>query len=340
MLVSVDKLRRYELGALLQEGKALMGDIRIAKAQHEPTPTNVVVKHLRRACISSRSIARALNPRHLLIPINENPCVEVAVLKHLQAAGGHPAVIRLLDVIEDDEHLSIVCEFASGGDLFMATEAAMLAGNAAKKAAFMGISLANNAGCGGIAENAVKHVTKQLLSATRFLHLQGYAHRDISLENIFLARPGAWDIKLADFGLAAPLVDKQWVTREGDVNSRVGKASCAAPEAWSAFELNAYDGRAADAWSIGVCVLCMLVGTFMWDEPSASKNRVIAFLARDEGRIRVLLTSWFPRMTAGAVDFLDKLLCFVPSQRASLEEAEAHAWLQGGAADACAACII
>lgn len=51
-------------------------------------------------------------------------------------------------------------------------------------------------------ENIAKFFFNELISALLFVHENGFAHRDIKLENILISKD--YSVKLADFGFAAP----------------------------------------------------------------------------------------------------------------------------------------
>jgi len=314
ILTSHDGLRRYAIDVRAEPlSKALMGNVLCGHAlcqAHCP----VAIKRLKRACVDERTLAKCEWRR-----INENPRVEADVLASLQAAGGHPGIVRLLDVVEDCNSLNLVFEKAEGGDLFCALEEAHALRTQAGETFLSRPALS---------EDVVKRVMRQLVGALRFVHAQGFAHRDVSLENIVrMKKHGVWDVKLTDFGVVSPLRNARWVMRSGDVDRRVGKQHYAAPEAWNGEAGCPYDGCAADAWSAGACGLTLLLGQHMWSEPSCRDN-VIHFLSCSGESGMVAFLSQFPYVSKGAADFFDGLLRFDPGKRRLLCEAEGHPWLQ------------
>ncbi|KAG6612200.1 serine/threonine protein kinase [Phytophthora cinnamomi] len=91
---------------------------------------------------------------------------------------------------------------------------------------------------------------RQVTLGLHFLHSNGIAHRDVSLENVLL-RGGV--CKLSDFGLAT---DAERMCAEV-----VGKANYMAPEVVAG---EAYAPVAADMWSLGIVLFIMLTGSPLW----------------------------------------------------------------------------
>merc|ERR1719285_1315870 len=95
-----------------------------------------------------------------------------------------------------------------------------------------------------------------ICSAMKKIHDSGIVHRDMSLENVLLARnKGTYPYlpnipRICDFGVA------QRVVGDGVFNQRVGKKGYWSPECRD----NKYDGRANDVWCLGVMLFTMLLG--------------------------------------------------------------------------------
>lgn len=100
---------------------------------------------------------------------------------------------------------------------------------------------------------AAKHFTS-LMGAVAWCHDLHVAHRDVKLENLLLTNDG--HVKLCDFGLSTVSDENGFVT------GRVGTEGYAAPEVWldPSNPDRKYRGDAADIWSCGVCLFCMLTG--------------------------------------------------------------------------------
>ncbi|KAI3971526.1 hypothetical protein MKW92_035781 [Papaver armeniacum] len=94
----------------------------------------------------------------------------------------HPNVVALKDVYVDDEHVDLIMEYCSGSDLHNR---------------LMEISR--------FTESNAKIIFRQLMGVVESCHGRGIVHRDIKLENIFLATEEddqCTDIRLGDFGFA------------------------------------------------------------------------------------------------------------------------------------------
>lgn len=69
--------------------------------------------------------------------------------------------------------------------------------------------------------------------------------------------------------------------------TRVGKQGYMAPEVW---QRGLFDAQKADVWSLGVTLMCMLVGAPPWEEPSAVDKRFNAVV--NQRRLDALFRMW------------------------------------------------
>ena len=91
----------------------------------------------------------------------------------------HPNIVRLHSTFHDADHLYILLEYASGGELF----------GHIKRLGACHISCA-------------RWLTAELVNALEYMHSKGVLHRDLKPENILLDEDG--HIKLVDFGSGSP----------------------------------------------------------------------------------------------------------------------------------------
>ena len=161
--------------------------------------------------------------------------------------GSHPNILQIFDVYETETIVYIVLELVEGGSL-------------TERIALKGISEADAASVIGQTAAAVQH-----------LHAHAIVHRDIKLDNILLASPRSFVVKLADFGLSKMLAPQQ-AQRLDAGEGRMMMASAQGSPAFmppELFELcMVHDGdnptgemiydQTIDVWGLGI-VGCMLV---------------------------------------------------------------------------------
>ena len=164
---------------------------------------------------------------------------EVAILRRIR----HPNVIRLLDVHESDDHVFIVMELATGGDLLERLQER-----------------------GRFEEPLASKTIAMILRGLLYLHSQQITHRDMKPENLLYYHPGA-DSKLmiSDFGLA----NISRSPEESVMTTACGSAEYLAPEIVAS---NPYTSS-VDLWSLGVIAYFILCGYL----PFESSNRTLLF---------------------------------------------------------------
>ena len=141
----------------------------------------------------------------------------------------HPCIVKMEEVINTNQGIYIVLEYAEKGELF---------DRIAKS--------------GGLPEAEARFYFVQALNALDYLHENGYAHRDLKPENFLLCNsfiPKKCILKLADFGLAKK------VSNESQCKTFVGTPIYLAPELLiqKCRPERRYDNK-VDMWALG-CVL-------------------------------------------------------------------------------------
>jgi len=161
---------------------------------------------------------------------------EIRLLKQCQ---GHPNVVQLIDVLQDDAHTYIVMEYLKGGELLQRIR---------KKKKF--------------SEAEAAKIMKKLVSVVQFMHYKGVVHRDLKPENLLFADDSdEAELKVVDFGFAC-LKPKD--------ESCLMRTACftlqyAAPEVidqglpQTSCSANGYN-ESCDIWSIGVILYTMVSG--------------------------------------------------------------------------------
>ncbi|CAI5468837.1 unnamed protein product [Closterium sp. Yama58-4] len=153
-------------------------------------------------------------------------CTEVSALK---TVGGHPNVVRLVDVIVGSAEAHLVMELASGGDL-----------------------LTELMHRGPLDAPLAATVFRQLASAVAFCHACGVMHRDIKPDNVLL---GGMSAQRQDMGAGTRVYMAPEITRVSEIMRRESTR----PElvAAAGAETGKY-GFKADVWSMGMTLCTML----------------------------------------------------------------------------------
>lgn len=162
---------------------------------------------------------------------------EIEILKLCQ----HPHVVRLYDIFENEQTISLVQEYLEGGDFFTYLEEKKFK----------------------LRESMARTIAHQIATAVFYLHSYGVIHRDLKPENIMLARKIAKDdsetvpdVKIMDFGLSKIVGPGEKATEP------YGTLSYVAPEV---LREKPYDAQ-VDLFSFGVVVYLMLSGTLPFDD--------------------------------------------------------------------------
>ncbi|CAH8444363.1 unnamed protein product [Schistosoma turkestanicum] len=152
---------------------------------------------------------------------------EITIMK----VTNHPNIVKLLEIIENEDVLCLVMEYASGGEIF-------------------DYLVANGKMC----EKKARVKFRQLLSAMQYCHAKRIVHRDLKAENILLDQN--LNVKVADFGLANLFECDQRLT------TFCGSPPYAAPELFLGIP---YYGPSVDIWSLGVILFTLVLGHLPFD---------------------------------------------------------------------------
>lgn len=191
--------------------------------------------------------------------------------------GDHANVVNLLQSFETQNHVYLVLEFCSNGDLYEA------------------IRLDK----GPLETEHVRDFMGQLVDAVAFIHSKGIYHRDIKPENIFLTQDGL--MKLGDFGLAT---SEPW-----SWEIAVGSDRYMAPEQYDPTDAG-YSTAKADIWAIGIVLLNVLFQRNPFAVPSTS-DPLYADFAHD----RQSLFDVFPNMSQDTFEVIRHCLAIDPEKR-------------------------
>lgn len=231
---------------------------------------------------------------------SEQPWYDIGLVRHLNNIE-YPHAATLLGVFHGGDSTYVVSEFLKGGDLFSWCDTGPPPGKAR--------------------EALIGPILLQILTALRWLHEIGIAHRDISLENVMLTDgPTGKDqvVKIIDFGMSS-------LSRMCPGKEVRGKQSYQAPEM---HEDSAYDAFLVDVFAIGVVSFPLAAQDYPWYSTTRGSCKLFDFV-RKHGLIVFLEKRQVRRGSSGRlieamspafVEFLLAMTSFSPQKRCSLGE--------------------
>ncbi|KAL4629985.1 SNF-related serine/threonine-protein kinase-like [Arapaima gigas] len=162
----------------------------------------------------------------------------------------------------------------------------------------------------GLSEDLAKKYFAQIVHAISYCHRLHVVHRDLKPENVvFFEKQGL--VKLTDFGFSNKFQPGKKLT------TSCGSLAYSAPEILLGDE---YDAPAVDIWSLGVILFMLVCGQPPFQE------------ANDSETLTMIMDCKYTvpsHISQACKDLINRMLQRDPKQRASLEEIEHHAWLQG-----------
>ncbi|KAL3984725.1 Protein kinase domain family protein [Acanthocheilonema viteae] len=200
-------------------GKGNFAKVKLAK--HIPTGIEVAIKIIDKTALNPGSLHKLFR--------------EVKIMKQLD----HPNIVKLYQVMETENTLYLVMEYASGGEVFDYLVAH-----------------------GRMKEKEARAKFRQIVSAVQYLHQKNIIHRDLKAENLLL--DSDMNIKIADFGFS-----NQFAIGN-KLDTFCGSPPYAAPEL---FQGKKYDGPEVDVWSLGVILYTLVSGSLPFDGQNLKELR-------------------------------------------------------------------
>ncbi|KAL8192770.1 hypothetical protein R6Q57_027218 [Mikania cordata] len=214
--------------------------------------------------------------------------LEIEIMTRLS---GHPNVVDLKYVYEEEGYVHLVMELCAGGELFHQLEKQ-----------------------GRFSESDARVLFRDLMQVVRFCHDKGVVHRDLKPENILLAtKASSSQIKLADFGLAT------YINPGQSLHGTVGSPFYIAPEVLA----GGYN-QAADVWSAGVILYILLSGK----PPFWGKSKSRIFDAVRAASLRFQSDPW-NGISSSAKELIKGMLHTDPSVRFTAQQVLDHTWTSG-----------
>ena len=198
----------YEIREVIGKGKFGVVNLGI----HRKTGKEVAIK------ILTKENIKTLEDKELVQ-------MEIGILKLCH----HPNIVRLLDHLENNDHIYIVTEYIAGGTL----------GNYLRTKKF------------NFSERQATNIMSQIASGVKYLQSYGIVHRDLKPENIMITEQNDFGvIKIMDFGLSRIISPNEKMV------DGYGTLSYVAPEILLRTPYN----KEVDIWSMGVILFYMLSG--------------------------------------------------------------------------------
>lgn len=205
-------------------------------------------------------------------------------------------------MLEDGSHLFLVMEYFEVGELYDVVE---------RK--------------GALDEALARHYFRQIVRGVEHLHRHGFAHRDLSLENVLI--DGRGRCVLIDFGMCLLFPT---TNDPGNPSKRVliasqgvyGKRNYIAPEILEGSK--PFDAVRVDVWALGILLFILLTGVppFESASPVNTAYRMIC-----DGSTAEVLAEWNIQISSYALDLVQRILRSEPEERLSIPQILAHRWM-------------
>uniref|UniRef100_A0AAQ5X5P5 Protein kinase domain-containing protein n=1 Tax=Amphiprion ocellaris TaxID=80972 RepID=A0AAQ5X5P5_AMPOC len=216
---------------------------------------------------------------------------EIAVLRKIK----HENIVALEDIYESSNHLYLIMQLVSGGELF---------DRIVEK--------------GFYTEMDASRLIRQVLDAVNYLHSMGIVHRDLKPENLLYFSPhDESKIMISDFGLS------KMEGTGGVMATACGTPGYVAPEVLAQKPYS----KAVDCWSIGVIAYILLCGYPPFYDENDSKLFEQILKADYE-----FDAPYWDDISDSAKDFISCLMEKDPEKRFTCDQALEHPWIAGGTA--------
>lgn len=288
------QLNQYKLAGVLGQGS--YGIVKLAYNREEDK--NYAMKILSKKKLQKKAgiFGRRPPPRKGAAGVKkpENPLDkvyrEIAILKKID----HPNVVKLVEVVDDPEE----------DNLFMAFELL-------EKGEILEMPADKP-----LAEDAAWTCFRDVLHGLEYLHYQKVIHRDIKPSNLLRADNG--EVKIADLG-----VSDEFDGPDALLTNTAGTPAFTAPESLSQ-QTNStpYSGKAADIWSLGVTLYCLVVGKV----PFQGENVPAVY---DKIKTEHIKVPDNIGLSTELRDLIEQTLIKDPLERITLPEIKSHPWVTG-----------
>ena len=170
-------------------------------------------------------------------------------------------------------------------------------------------------------EDLSRKIFFDLLKAIEVCHKSGITHGDIKLENILFN--SNFNLKLIDFGFAKNIKD-------GPISEVTSTRFYNAPEMFCC-ATKGYDGVTADIFSMGIVLFILVMGFYPFDKPNITDSKYKFISKKDYNGFWKKYEQKLSNGNGVSHDFKDlfeKMVCYRPKERISINEIKKHPWLK------------
>lgn len=207
---------------------------------------------------------------------------EIAFLMEIN----HPNIIKLYSVVNKQDRYELFLEYFPEGDLYNRTV---------------------NTDDGNLPYRDCKIITRQILSAIKYLHSHDIVHRDIKADNILMRGEKA---VLCDLGLARKLEKGEYL------KEWVGSPMYASPELTGRVPYR----KGPDVWAFGVLIYSIITGDIPFDEMEPRSDGIPLLDVTSPPKYN------HHRLSPRSIDLLKTIFVVSEKQRATIEEVGRHEW--------------
>ena len=152
-------------------------------------------------------------------------------------------------------------------------------------------------------ERVIMRISKDVITALKYLHSQNIVHRDLKSANVLIAAENR-AVKISDFGLSRVAQSKQ------------SNAESAGSPYWMAPEMlnNTGHGFPADIWSMGCTLIEMITGQPPWSGKCKNTEQLVKYLNNSENTLEI------PKCSNELREVISMCLKRIPKERPTAKE--------------------
>lgn len=171
-------------------------------------------------------------------------------------------------------------------------------------------------------DKLIKFVIYKILKIVQFLHQNGFAHRDLKPDNIFLDND--FSFKIGDFGQSLPFINKN--EEKIFLKGECGTPKYKAPEI---YEKEFYDGEKIDIFSIGVILFSIKLKVFPFQKASSNCYTYKQIMDRNKTNFWKSFQAFpnIPHLSKEFKDLFFKMVSYDPGERPTIQDILNDPWM-------------